>query len=433
MIATWWSSTLETAVPHPMNQFPMILGFLELHRGKVGGGDWLAEARRVGDGLVDSIGPDGMLRNCWADIPGKKTGSVIFTGPAWALAELYRATNNPQHLQGARTLLDTTDKYWVRAGIDSYGVANQGFKWADALLSLGRATGEKVHIDRARRAARKYLDQQISEGPMRGAFYQSRSDDRLISVYQGKCLGPLLRFYEEFEDPDFLKAAVSLGHYMLRQETRAGIFVNYHEAEGKLYRTLRSVLARLDYRILRRRGAIYKGWRPFISSWTTFAYPSFIARSADSIRALWLLTKYVPEIQDAVARITIKLISFQLPHGGFPNSVGFVGSDCRVDWQDICCPTRWNAYAFFLLSFLMGSMCPGQSVDVPAYSDRPFEQNVGKERDLTYRETVDAVELRRHEELIARLAKPSGESLYLADGWGGDLSDYRGGPNLEKS
>lgn len=431
MIATWWSSTLETAVPHPMNQFPMIMGFLELHRGGIRGGEWLHEAAKIGRGLVESIDSEGMLKNCWADIPGKKTGSVIFAGPAWALAELYSATKEPAFLKGAQTLLDTIQRKWVCAGIDSYGVANQGFKWAEALLSCWQATGDSQFRSMARTASCRYLDQQILRGPMRGAIHQSRTDDRLITVYQGKCLAPLLRFYEEYQDRAYLDSACLLGRYVLDQEVDDGMFVNFHEPKSWLRDIIYPFVVRLDRRVFRRRCPVYKVWRQFIWQWNTNQYPSFVARSADTLRGLWKLTRYMPEIQGRVIDLTNKLMAYQLPHGGYPGSTGFSGSNEWREWQDVCSPTRWNAYTFLLLSYLAAELCPGQEIAIPSGLPAVFEVTVGRDGDQVYREDTDSVELRHAGSLVARLAKPSGESMFLAEGWSGDLSDFRGMRNLE--
>ena len=37
IIATWWSSTVDTAEPHPMNQAPVIQGCARLHEARVVG------------------------------------------------------------------------------------------------------------------------------------------------------------------------------------------------------------------------------------------------------------------------------------------------------------------------------------------------------------------------------------------------------------
>lgn len=430
MIATWWSSTVETAVPHPMNQFPIIQGFLELHRGSVGGVDWLKEACRVGDGLVGSIEPDGMLKNCWGDIPGKSTGTVIFAGPALALAELYKDSNNEVYRDGAKTLLNTIEQRWSCRGLNTDGVVNQGFKWCEAMLAYGQVSGQKEYIDHAVWLGRKILDQQIDKGPMSGAFYQSRTDDRLISVYQGKCLLPLVRLYEESNDRGFLEAAIKLGRYVCRQQVDKGIFVNYFEPCGGLYRLMWHAFCRLDYRIFRRQVPVYRLWRPFIKSWSCINYPSFIARAADSILGLWLLSKYESEFRDRVISLVEKLIRFQLPHGGFPNTVGYCGDKNQVDWQDVCCPTRWNAYVFLLLGCLAKDVLQHEEIDEKQFPKSGFEERTGEGNSELFKECVDRVELYHEDKIVARIAKPSGENIFLAKGWEGDLTGHRGKKNL---
>ena len=436
-IATWWNSTLETAVPHPMNHFPMILGFLELHRGGVrlggetgvGGGDWLAEARRVGDGLVASILPDGMLRNAWGDIPRRRTGTVHFAAPALALAELHADSREDRHLDGARRLLKTIETRWMMGRINYDGVANQGLKWCEAMLAYARETGERQYFDHAVWLARKTLDLQIRHGPCAGAIYQSRGDQHLISVYQGKCLAPLVRLYEATDDATFLDAAERLAKFLLERQAPQGVFINYLEPQGTLYWLTCQAFVRFDYRIFRRRVPMYRLWQPLIRGWHEIPYPSFIARAGDSLRGLWLLSKHKPEFGEAALRLTERLLAYQLPHGGIPNTVGYYGDAGREDWQDVCCPTRWNVYAFLLLATLARDLGCTQVAEVPCPAD-PFERPVGPERKGRFRETRDGVEYFLNNELIARLSKPSGASSYLADGWDDDLTGPRNRANM---
>lgn len=430
MIATWWSSTVETAEPHPMNQFPMILGFLELHRGNIKGGDWLSEACKVGDGLVGMIEPDGMLKNCWGDIPGKSTGTVIFACPALALSELYKSSQNEKYLQGSKILLDTIERKWSwdRRNID--GVANQALKWCEAMLSYGEATGKQDYIEHALWLGNEVLEQQVMCGRGKGAFYQSRVDDRLISVYQGKCLTPLLAIYEHSKKKIFLDASVLLGKYLIGHELEKGIFINYLEPSGAVYKILWQILCRFDYRIFRRRVPTFRLWRHLIKGWTKIDYPSFIARSADSIRGLWLLSKYDSYFREHVENLTKKILGFQLPHGGFPNTIGFDGSTSYCLWQDICCPTRWNAYVFFLLATIIRELKRDCIVAESQFSGVPFEHNVGKDNSHLYMETSDKVEIYSKDTCVAGLSKPEGIAYLLNDKLKGDLSGHRGRKNL---
>jgi hypothetical protein len=428
LIATWWSSTLETAVAHPMNQYPIILGFLELHKTGVGNMDWLTKARQAGDGLLSLVESDGSLKNSWGDIPGKTTGTVIFAGPALALSQLYLASGEDKYLKGAGKLLDYIDRNFSVMGRNFDGVTNQAFKWCEAMISYRRAAGDERFLKRANALGRVYLPEQIKKGPMAGAFYQGRSDDRLITVYVGKCITPLIRLYQETGSAQFLDAAVKASQYILRQESERGIFLNYHMPSGRCYQ-LAGRIPRFDYLIFRRRGAVHRLWHLFISGWRRVEYPSFIARSGDTLRGVWLTSAYAPGLRPEATRLVERFLGYQYQNGGFPNTVGFFTDSLRPHWQDVCCPIRWNAYAFLLLSTLCAEIdvCPPSSPGA-APERSSSEVSFTLDQDYLFTETREAVELRSPRgEVIALIRKPSGQVDLLADGWGGDLSGPRTG------
>lgn len=428
MIATWWSSTVETAVAHPMNQYPVILGLLELHRAGVGGGEWLVEATRIGDGLVGSMGPDDMLANCWGDIPGKGTGTVIFAGPALALAELAKDSKEARYLEAAQALLDVIDVRWSIRGQNSDGVANQGLKWAEAMDAVGRIRRDTEIRERARWLATKVLSQQIKNGSEKGAFHQGRSDDRLITVYVGKCLTSLAKLYEYTGDRRLLDAAMEAAVYVSRQSAEGGLFLNYKEGVGPIYNVINR-LPRFDRLIFRRAIPTYRLWRSVITEWRTTVYPSFIARAADTIRGLWLLGRDNADIRRDAEGFIQRFLQFQLPHGGFRNAVGFRGEPSEVSWQDVCCPTRWNAYAFLLLAQVVADL--GGQCGVREFPcDEAFECPIGGPGRLVFREMSGSVEIADGDEAIVSIRKPEGVAVHVAPAWRGDLTGERSSQNM---
>lgn len=429
MIATWWSSTFETAVPHPMNQFPVIQGYISLYKA------WrrselIEEAIRIGDGLLRSIRQDGMIENCWGDIPGKGTGTVIFAGPALALAELACITGYKRYLIGSNILLQTIETRWSLNGINKDGVANQGLKWAEALIAYSKASSEVKLLQHAKKLGYEALRQQIQKGLERGGIHQSRTDDRLITVYQGKCLAPLIRLFEETNEEYFLYAASILAQYINKQIINEGIFLNYRSPEGLLYKTIRTIPRKTDWRLFRRRIPTYRIWRDIKTQWMTIDYPSFIARSADSIRGFWLLAKHLPEYRHVAEQLTLKLISYQLCNGGFPNTIGFCGSKRIKLWQDVCAPTRWNAYVFLLLCTILSESCTDTNIFQSEFDEKYYCENVGLSGDTIYTETSSNVTLSISGRIIANILKPSGISIYIDDAWRGDLSGDRNRKNL---
>lgn len=423
LIATWWSSYVETAVPHPMNQFPMILGLLELHHARIPGGDWLAEARRVGDGLSQSIGPDNRMENDWGDIPGKTTGPVFYTSCIRALAKLSVATQDKKYLEAAQKL-DKLNNRWV-SGDMLVGclVSNQVLSWAWSRLALAEATGDQSLVQQAQRIARAELVHQIRGGPLDGGYRQGRFDDRLMTIYVGKCLQPLIEVSRATGDAELLEAAARGGQYLSRQDIDPGIWLNVRSPGGAWMKLMRPVTS-MDRRVLRLTMPVYRLRRLF-QRWETVEYPSFYARAADPIRALWELHLSGRFARESVERYTRKLLALQYPHGGFPNTVGFFGDAGHVAWQDAAPCTRWNAYVFYLLCRLARLL--GVTALTPI-GETPGEWVQPLSGGYALHETDETVEQRCGGETCWRIIKRTGQSESVKPEFRGELTGVRCGP-----
>jgi hypothetical protein len=151
-------------------------------------------------------------------------------------------------------------------------------------------------------------------------------------------------------------------------------------------------------------------------------YPSFVARSADTLRGLWLTSAYAPELKGEVIRLVEKLLPFQYANGGFPNTVGYFMDTRRRHWQDACCSTRWNAYAFFLLCTLSAGSLSGVMDQRESRAEIRLELDEG----YVFVETKDTVDLLSPQaQTAASIRKPSGEAAYVGEKWKGDLSGPR--------
>lgn len=423
LIATWWSSSVETAEPHPMNQFPLIIGLTRLARSNLTGADWLGEARRIADGLIASISADGALSNDYADIPPRTASPIFYSACVRSLCELSIATGDERYLRGARRLDEFLTQRWTRGDeLAGCPVSNQELSWAWSKLWLGRASGQTGLIQQAARIARRTLAHQIRSGPMAGAVCQGRFDDRLISVYVAKCIEPLWEIGGEVGDDELLAAAKLAAEYMLRQGQAPGIWLNYHGPGGPAYQIARQV-TRLDRRLFRQRFPLYALRRPFIR-WESTPYPSWIARSGDGIRALWSVGEAAPRFREHAGRLARGLLEGQYPHGGFANTVGFFGDPQRRDWQDVAPCARWNAYVFLLLCRLAIDL--GIRSVAPAESTAEWSCELSAER--TLRESAAQIELLERGATCWRIQKATGRPEVVAAEWRGDLSGHRGRP-----
>lgn len=428
LIATWWSSTVETAAPHPMNQFPMIIGLTRLSQAGIQGGDWLTEARRVGDGLVASIAPGGSLANDYADIPPRTASPIFYSSCVRGLCALHIACGDNRYLNAAQKLDAFLTRRWAR-GDELVGcpVSNQELSWAWSKLWLGRATGDKSLIEQARRIARRTLPHQIRSGAMAGGVCQGRFDDRLIAVYVAKCVEPFWEIANETNDQELRDAALRGADFMLRQEVEPGIWLNYHGPCGAAYGVARQ-FSRLDNRVFRQRFPLYKARRPFIR-WQTTRYPSWMARSGDGIRALWRLGSETPRFRENAIRLAKQLITAQHPNGGFPNTVGYFGDPQRVDWQDAAPCTRWNTYVFLLMCQLAIDL----GVKEIATTAGPGEWGCDLHGERRLHESPKSVELLASGKLAWRVDKSTGMPEVVTPEWRGDLSGHRGKPETRNA
>lgn len=419
-IATWWSSTLETAVPHPMNQYPLILGFLEMNRKSINGGNWLGEAQKIADGLISTFQPDGTLRNAWGDIPGKRSGPVLHAPGITALAELYRDTGEGQYLEGAFRLERLIREQWTQGPNLYHRVANQQFKWAEALLALFQATGVHYYVEQAKIVATEALDHRVSIGQRIGGVCQGRMDDRLITVYVAKCLNPLLTLYEITRQAKWIEAARMVGEYLHEAEVAEGIWSNYYDPDGLCYRLMKRTAGidwRLQYRI-----PFHRFRRRLIESWRRIDYPSFIARSGDGISALQRLAKLDDRFAGMADTLLQKMVKFQMSHGGIRNTVGYNGKKQILFFQDVFCPTRWNAYAFYALCV---ALAKGQTLSIQNGQGFSLDIHCGNETEHIFHEENGLIELYALGRLVARIEKPSGRCLYIDEAWRGELTGPR--------
>lgn len=419
-IATWWSSTVDTAEPHPMNQYPIILGYLKLGESGIGGGDWIGEARRIADGLVGAISIDGSLMNDWGDIPGKKPAPVIYTAGITALTRMYRFSDDPGYLKAAKRLKEHVEARWVVDGHMYHRVANQQCKWAEALLELFLVTKVDGLVQQARRIIYECLEHQIREGDMRGAIRQSRINDLVITIYVAKCLKPILRLFEITREARLLEGATMLAGYLEKAVVEDGIWRNCAEPRGMLSDGMRRV-ARIDY---------HSGYRlPFHmirrmlqSQWRMDDHPSFIARAGDGIQGLLMLGRHVDRYRTLSGKMVDRLVSYQLPHGGIRNTIGYSGNPLEVMVQDVMCPTRWNAYAFEAMCHWA---CELEIADVPETVElEPFTCTVGSDS-ARFLEDEEKVLLMRGQRRLFCIEKPSGVSKGQDGAWIGELTGPR--------
>lgn len=440
IISTWWSSTVDTIEPHPMNQAPLMLGAARLISAGISG-DWHGMIEREALGIQKQIRDDGLLRNGWGDMPGHPLAPVIGFSAAGGLYAAAAATQRDDIRHAADRIKLGYEEAFSDGTKLYHGVANQAARWAITTLQRYLLLGDNDDLEMAVRIGDTVLNEQIEEGQNTGAIYQGSNSDILISVYVGKCLYALLALYQVSGEARFLKAARSLGRYLISpQVQKDGLFINALEPAGSAYKGAKKASA-----VLRRIGVSYslsaKLRRSTLTRWVPNLYPIAIARASDSLRGLCALSAYDEEIKASVQPILATLLDFQMIHGGFPNTIGYAGDlEQPPVWQDVTCPTRWNVYVFQLLSELVAGGMPDAELPMAMViwpdpvSVRVGHNGMGGINSLaSLIEDATTVELRQSNggDLLWRVDKMTG-ATQATHGWYGELTAARSLWQLEK-
>jgi hypothetical protein len=266
------------------------------------------------------------------------------------------------------------------------------------------------------------LTEFVGAGPKKGAFYQGGRDDRLILVYVGKCLNPLLVLHDEFREPRFLEAANALAQYLVGCVAERGVFINYEQPDQHWPRF--HYLESLAHRVAGSPGVLTRWRRSRITSWTRCPYPSFVARAGDTVRALWRLSETRSELEPLATRLTHRILSAQLPHGGIRNTYGWYGDPDEVHWQDLVCPTRWNGYAFHLLCDLSVRLGVDEIPSAPNSPDF-YRASVGADQSEMLYEDGAVVSLNRGTQCRFEIDKTTGKAVTVAEDLSGEVTGPR--------
>lgn len=398
IIATFWDWTNKTIVPHTMNHYPVILGYLNLYK-KFNNQVYLREAKKLAAFYLDHQTDKGEFLNAWADIPPKHTGPILQICPDLALVELYKITKDNLYLEAVQKNIEWLFNNWWDKNKFVGGVVNQNCKGIELFLGLYQLTDHLKYKHVAEKLGLWVLTQQRKKEDIgRGAFYQSIHDDRLILVYNAKIIPALLSLYKFTGNPLYKESIKEVVNFILKNRHYQGLFNSHLEPKNNIYRSFMPVYKLAKFCLPLRE--LVRKYKRAIIKYKIYFYPMWIARSADIIRSL-LLAADECEIEKSWLENLVKtLLGFQYTNGGFPNTLGYFGDAKITRWQDIIASTRWNAYVFLLLS---------DFVDRENYPLEPFEkiEKMYSEKGMEYCfiETEDIVEWKKDNKVIQRFYK----------------------------
>ena len=399
IIATFWDYTRDTIIPHTMNNYPLILGYINLWN-KFHNVLYLKKAKTLAQFYLLNQSSDGQYLNAWGDIPPKHTGPILQICPDISLLELYKLTGDRQYLETVNKNLAWLFKIWWEKKIFRGGVVNQNAKAVELFLSMYDITQQIRYKNLALTIGSWILTQQNKDNRLtKGGFYQSSHDDRFILVYNAKIIPSLVKLYKLTQEARYKIALDNLVQFILNNQSQYDLFRSYIDFDinpvskffiSRMYKTTKfTPFLRNKLRMFKR---VYVPYR-------VYSYPIWIARSADIINSLLIAKRVTKVDQNTLDQLIMDLLSFQYENGGFPNTVGYFGNPNTTVWQDVVCSTRWNAYCFDLLSKLTSKQLKLPRV---SYVQKKYynKRNIG-----LFIETDSYVEWRENKKTIKRFYK----------------------------
>ncbi len=349
-VAHWWRHSLLYAGPGLDWRYEGILcGYAELYR-KTGRDVWLQRVREAVADLLDGQLAGGGLAASEFEINPGTLGTPHEAAAILGLldsVDCLAPDEQGRVLELCEAVLDhLTAELWdeeLRGFNDRPGirgrVPNKLATLGEALLRFARVTGEQRYLEYARICLDDVVHYQ-SAGE-HGAIHQyapdaDLGDGRFFPYYNARCIPGLLAGAAAFSDERYAFAA-----------SRVAGFIRATLADGRWPQI------------------VYAGGRD--ARW-----PSWIAGSADILRALYLVG------DDVLGHGAMeRLLCSQLPGGGFPTAEGFARrtggrASCETpDWLDVLPVCGWNDKVLRLLAGLL-------SPDAPACAatDRPAEIDV---------------------------------------------------------
>jgi len=341
LVATFWESSF-ICYPHVSHQSGMINGYITLYQ-KTHDKEWLNKAKDAANFLIQNK----VSRNdkteflyAFGDTPSKGTGLIHQVTPCIALFRLSKILKDSNDLtwklyfQNAKQVIDeyVIKKLWNGSFLDcsfkhNNYVHNQSMKACEALMFLNGKKYEKI----MKSCGDLITAHQIRKPEMLyGAIPQARRDSRVISVYNGKCIGGLISLYERFQDEKYLEVAIDLARFLKKNEQNGAIYSHYEP---------RRIIGFSSFT------------RAHAFTWKLKKYPLWIARISETIRNILELKRFGFSIN--VSPNIHYILKHQRENGSFQNTIGFKGDPNRLFWEDVAGIVRWNVCTFELLTYLL--------------------------------------------------------------------------------
>jgi uncharacterized protein YyaL (SSP411 family) len=327
-VSHWWQNRFSYTGPGLDWRYEGILSGYALLLEKTGAPKWCVALQQAAADLLAGQEPDGSYRaSCFERNPGT-LGTPHEAAATLGLLRALPHLDREKVLRVARRNLDNLiTQLWDGTGFsDKPGISgrvpNKLATLAQALMTYCDVSGDNTYLPYARAALEDVLQFQVGKGHHTGAVHQyapdnCKGDGRFFPYYAARCVPPLLQGSQLFQEPRYRETAERIGRFLEDTMKPEGSWIQI----------------------------AYRGGG-------TAAWPRWLAGCADILLAYHSLGKPIPGV--ALER----LLSSQLPSGGFPTAQGFAYRDSFTrfgtpDYRDVTPVVGWNDKVFRLLAELL--------------------------------------------------------------------------------
>lgn len=338
-VTHWWQHRLQYAGPGLDWRYEGILiGYATLYR-KTGQSVWRERLQAAVTDLVEGQRPDGSFRASRFELNPGTLGTpheaaaalgLLFAAPVLSEPPLAVsvATRNLRHL---------IDALWDGTGFNDRPnsrerVPNKLATLAHALMLAAERTGDESYLPYARACLEDVLRFQEAGGELAGAVHQyapgcETGDDRFFPYYAARCVPPLAKAAQVFDDDRYAAAASAVLEFLAGTMAEDGSWPQ----------------------------VVYRGGRR--AEW-----PRWYAGVADILLAFHTMAKPIP-----ITTLT-RLLGAQLDSGAFRTATGFASRATQRppsgvdDVRDVLPVVGWNDKALRLLADLHEGDLPAATV-----------------------------------------------------------------------
>jgi len=360
-IATYWSSSNIKIGPYPLTSCGLIRG---LNNRKNSPNSDIAKKRiepLLEFFLKTQDKTSGIYYSGWGEDGFTQPGLIQQSSILSAIYE-YLLTWGED-----RELIQSANLGWNACF--QFSTLNRGFKISNQALRFCEATifkslvldnnpEKEKTLKIATDIAKSIIENQFSNHQFLGAFPQGKWNHSIIFPYQGKCISPLIEIYKATKNEFILDSAIKLIDYIIKHSSEND---DYFLINGSIIPKLNksnNYLLKFRHIFPFFEEKLHKLYKESIFEWSSYQYPYWIARSADTTNGIYQAGKVLgsSKFLNFSHQMVNEILKYQTEIGGIQNTIGFFGYASSLPfWQDVLPIPRWNSYVIQLLNQIVSS------------------------------------------------------------------------------